>query len=355
MGRVGYEMRRLGLRKAYEYLDRDPERNLPNLIEWFDRYAPNGVLQKQRDLFRRIVTEREGNWYQLLISLWDDIDDEVRKTLFENLVINANALAAGIAAESRQKYGCNIPWAISIGLGKEGEEGRLGFDEWDDVIEQAKELGTFMFLFEGGDPLESKEELIALANKHFDCEFMIFTDGKRITEELAAEMLRVKNLIVVLRINGTPEDARLATPTEILRRNKLPFCTYSFYDESNAESFCSEEFYDILAENGVKMSFFFSSFPEDADPAYDVMVNVRRTKPIVPIHFCKDKDIIGGCVAGGRYYCSIDAKGNVEPCFFLRKSDTNVREKTLLEALQAPLCMKYHREEVPCNVEKKSR
>jgi MoaA/NifB/PqqE/SkfB family radical SAM enzyme len=56
----------------------------------------------------------------------------------------------------------------------------------------------------------------------------------------------------------------------------------------------------------------------------------------------------GGCVAGGKYFCSIDAKGNVESCFFTKKTDTNIRENTLLEALQAPLFMKYHGEEVPC-------
>ncbi len=351
MSYVGNEIKKLGLMKAYEFLDKDPEANLPRLVDWFDTYVPDGVLSLQCDLFRNIVTEKDTNWYNLLVSLWSDIDDDVRKALFENLIINANALAAPKAKASREKYGCNIPWAIAMGIEDNGQEGNLTFDEWDSVIEQAKELGTFMFIFEGGDPLDSKEEIIALCNKHYDCEFMIFTDGTKITEEFADEMIRVKNLIVTVRVTGTGEDLRLREATEILRRKKVPFSAYCFYNKDNQDRFSNEKFFDVMIENGVKMCLFFSSMDEEDDHVYEKIKEYRKTKPIVTINFCKDKDITGGCVAGGRYFCSIDHAGNVEPCFFIKKSDSNVRSMTLLEALQAPLCMKYHDENVPCEAE----
>ena len=49
-----------------------------------------------------------------------------------------------------------------------------------------------------------------------------------------------------------------------------------------------------------------------------------------------------GCVAGGRRYLHINANGDMEPCAFIHYSDSNIREKTLLEALQSPLFMAYH-------------
>lgn len=56
-----------------------------------------------------------------------------------------------------------------------------------------------------------------------------------------------------------------------------------------------------------------------------------------------DKNVSGGCIAGGRRYLHINANGDMEPCAFIHYSDSNIREKTLLEALQSPLFMAYRK------------
>ena len=58
--------------------------------------------------------------------------------------------------------------------------------------------------------------------------------------------------------------------------------------------------------------------------------------------FQNDGEFVGGCIAGGRRYLHINANGDVDPCVFIHYSDANIREKTLLEALQRPLFMAYH-------------
>ena len=352
MSDVGNEIKKLSLMSAYDFLDKDPETNLPKLVNWFDKYVSPDVLSIQRDLFRDIVTKKDSNWYQLLVSLWSDFDDDVRKALFENLVINANALAAPLTKYNREKYSCNIPWSIAMDIEDNHAEGNMTFDDWDDVIEQAKALGTFMFVFEGGEPLDSREEIIALCNKHSDCQFMIFTSGVGIDEDFADQMLRVKNLIVTIKVTGAYPDDKLKQSVEILRKKKLPYGTYCFYNEANQDKFEDEAFFDRMVEYGVKFCLFFSSISDEEDRVFPKIQEFRKSKPLLTINFCKDKDIIGGCVAGGRYYCSIDPKGDVEPCFFIHESDSNVREKTLIEAYQAPLFMKYHDNEVPCDAEK---
>lgn len=45
----------------------------------------------------------------------------------------------------------------------------------------------------------------------------------------------------------------------------------------------------------------------------------------------------------GRTYCHINANGDVEPCAFIHYSDSNIREKTLLDAYQSPLFMGYRK------------
>ena len=62
-------------------------------------------------------------------------------------------------------------------------------------------------------------------------------------------------------------------------------------------------------------------------------------------HAClfTDGEFAGGCVAGGRIYCHINAAGDVEPCVFIHYSGANIREKSSLECLQQPLFLEYRK------------
>ena len=339
MSIVADKIKKLGLISMYRYLDKDPEENLPKLLDWLDTYMEDDVLKPQREYFRRIIEDEDNNWYRLIVSLWNDIDDDVRKTLFENIIINANALAAHTVERSRRKYKCNIPWVISIELSQEPKNPALDFDRWDDVIEQAKALGTFIFIFHGGEPLDAEEEIIALCNKHSECEFMIYTDGKELDEKFAQNMLRVKNLIVGLHINGRNLSETEKSAAALLYSYKLPYMGMCFYYKENQDEFNDESFFDEMIERGFKLLIFLSSLKGEDDRLYSMIRALRETKPVMSIDFCKDRELTGGCIAGGRYYCNINAEGGVEPCFFVRRSDSNVLESSLVEAYRAPLFM----------------
>jgi hypothetical protein len=57
--------------------------------------------------------------------------------------------------------------------------------------------------------------------------------------------------------------------------------------------------------------------------------------------FRNDGEYVKGCIADGRYYLHINANGDIEPCAFIHYSDSNIHEKTLLEAYRSPLFMAY--------------
>lgn len=71
-------------------------------------------------------------------------------------------------------------------------------------------------------------------------------------------------------------------------------------------------------------------------------------KEIFVMDFQNDGEFVGGCIAGGRNYCHINPKGDVEPCVFIHYSGANIREKSLLECLRQPLFMAY-RDNQPFN------
>ena len=109
----------------------------------------------------------------------------------------------------------------------------MEYDTLTDIVRQGKELGTYMFIFSGGEPLVRKDDIIRLCEENNACQFLAFTNGTLIDEKFADEMLRVKNFIPAISIEGFEEatDRRRGEGTfksvvramDILRERKLPF------------------------------------------------------------------------------------------------------------------------------------
>lgn len=45
----------------------------------------------------------------------------------------------------------------------------LTYEEMDDIVNQGVELGTYVYLFTGGEPLVRKKDIIRLCEDHPDC------------------------------------------------------------------------------------------------------------------------------------------------------------------------------------------
>ena len=82
--------------------------------------------------------------------------------------------------------------------------------------------------------------------------------------------------------------------------------------------------------------------PCQREAVYHRIREFRNSKAIFSIDFQNDAEYVGGCIAGGRNYLHINAKGNVEPCVFIHYSNCNIHDTSLLDALKSPLFMAYH-------------
>ena len=223
-----------------------------------------------------------------------------------------------------------------------------------------------MYIFTGGEPLVRKKDVIALCEKHSDCEFLSFTNGTLIDEEFCQEMLRVKNFVPAISLEGFEEanDGRrgggvydkVMKAMELLKEHRLPFGISVCYTSKNYKDVSSEEFFDMLIDAGALFVWFFHYMPVGNNAApellpapdqraqmYHRIREFRNTKPIFSMDFQNDAEYVGGCIAGGRRYLHINARGDVEPCVFIHYSNVNIRETTLLDALKSPLFMAYHK------------
>lgn len=373
-------MKSFAMKQMYSYIDKDPDNNIPKLLDLLESSDKNGnSVTDQVKGIRSAIQDKDSNWYKLVKSLWTDIDDGQRRALIEASVINASLIGTPITIENQEKYGCNIPWAILMDptsacnlhctgcwAAEYGNKLNLTLDELDSIIRQGKELGTYIYIYSGGEPLVRKNDLIKLCEKHKDCAFLAFTNGTLIDDAFADEMLRVKNFVPAISIEGFEEatDFRRGAGTyhkvieamQRLKQRKLLFGISCCYTSKNAEVIGSEEYIDSMIDIGAKFAWLFTYMPIGADAVPELMVSAeqrkfmydqihkfRQTKPLFTMDFWNDGDAVGGCIAGGRGYCHINANGDVEPCAFVHYSDSNIREKTLLEAYRSPLFMAYRR------------
>ena len=364
------------LSKALQYLDKNPEANIPKLMDMVDKVAPDGWYEAQRQAFRGAI-EQKNNWYELMMKVWN-LDPGVRSAFFKNFIVNASLSGSARQEEVMAREGCNVPWAILLDptsacnlhctgcwAAEYGNRLNLSFDELDSIITQGKELGTYMYIFTGGEPLVRKKDVIALCEKHSDCEFLSFTNGTLIDEEFCQEMLRVKNFVPAISLEGfeVANDGRrgsgvyekVKNAMKLLKDHKLPFGISTCYTSMNYQDITSEEFFDMIIDAGALFIWFFHYMPvgngaatellpspEQRKVIYEKIREYRKTKAIFSMDFQNDAEYVGGCIAGGRRYLHINAKGDVEPCVFIHYSNVNIRESSLLNALKSPLFMAYH-------------
>ena len=379
MATVNERLESYGLKKVLNYLDSNPQENVPKVVGWLRKFDRDDLYKTTYDMVDGFMQDPQNNWNQLISSLYTDIDDGVRRKMFENFLINSAILGSRKKNRLVEKYDCNIPWAILMDptsacnlhcvgcwAADYGNRLNLSLETLDDIVRQGKELGTYMYIFSGGEPLVRKDDIIRLCEKHGDCEFLAFTNATLIDENFADEMLRVKNFVPAISIEGFEEetDSRRGQGTYqavvramgILKAKKLPFGASLCYTRKNAEAIGSEAYFDHLIDLGCKFAWMFTYIPVGADAApdliataeqrkymYDQIRKFRSTKPLFTLDFWNDGEYVNGCIAGGRQYLHINANGDIEPCAFIHYADSNIHEKTLLEAYRSPLFMQYRR------------
>ncbi|MDO9522995.1 MAG: radical SAM protein [Methanocorpusculum sp.] len=373
------KLQMLGIKRVLSYLDSDPDKNIPKLLKWVELLDRNNTLDGPLPTVKRVLSDKDGVWYKFIKDLYTDIDPGVRKRIFENFIVNAVVLGRDKKIKLRDEEGCNIPWAIlmdptsacnlkCIGCwaAEYGNRMNLSLEEWDSIIEQGKALGTYFFLYSGGEPLVRKKDIIKMCEKHSDCIFLSFTNGTLIDEAFADEMLRVGNFVPAISIEGdeAATDGRrgagvyqkVIKAMAILKEKKLPFGISCCYTSANTDIIGSDVYIDDMIARGAKFAWFFTympvgvdavpellATPEQREHMYHQVRHIRATRPIFAMDFWNDGEYVNGCIAGGKFYLHINANGDIEPCAFIHYSDANIRTHTLLEAYKSPLFMQYRK------------
>ena len=370
---------------AIDMVYEDFDGNLPKIRSILNRFMGSGdeINDAQLRLFNMVMDYLEtpgNNWRQLVQNVIATVDKDIVRTFVVNFFVNSVTIGGNIQRRVNDKYDCNCPWAIlmdpttACNLHCTGcwaanytdkKQKSLTYEELDSIVTQGKELGTYVYLYTGGEPLLRKKDIIRLCEKHSDCFFSAFTNGTLVDEEFADEIARVKNFMPAFSIEGFREatDERRGEGTfdkvvramDLLRERRLPFGASICYTSQNYDSVTSDEFIKFLVEKGVLFAWIFTYMPvgigapvellataEQREGMYHIVrENWRNNVPIFFADFWNDGEYTGGCIAGARRYLHINAGGDLEPCAFIHYSDSNVREKSLLECYQSKFFKSY--------------
>lgn len=367
-----------GIGKALDYIDGDFQTNAPKLLDWLERFDKTQQTNSYRAV-RKVLNDPENNWTRYIAGIYADIDPHQRKMLLRNLVVNSFVVGNRHRKQVMAAEGCNVPWAILMDpttacnltcLGcwaaDYGHKMRMSYETLDSIVEQGTAMGTYVYLFSGGEPLIRKKDIIRLCEAHPDCMFLAFTNGTFIDETFADEVARVGNFLPAISIEGPEEltDARRGTGVyravvramHLLHERHLAFGFSTCYTSANVQAVGGDDYVDEMMALGCTFGWYFTYMPVGNGSPTDLMASdeqrafmyrqvrrFRQEKPIFLLDFWNDGEYVDGCIAGGRRYLHINANGDVEPCAFIHYSTANIHDVSLLDALKSPLFAEYRK------------
>jgi len=345
-------------------------------------YGDSAETQEKISAVRNYFENPEHKWVRLINDVIDDADPHYAERMLMTLGYEAFFNGTKTIRRSREIHRCNIPWLILFDptsacnmhctgcwSGTYGHKNSLSFEDMDRLVSEGKELGIHAYVMTGGEPLVRKNDIVRLAEKHDDCGFMIFTNGTLVDQKFCEDIKRVKNIVLSLSIEGDEKatDSRRGEGTfrkimnamDLLRSNGLVYGTSICYTAYNCMAVTSDQFYDFLIDKGVAFSWYFHYMPVGMDASEELIPSPEQRaymyrrireirafkggKPIFCMDFQNDGEFVGGCIAGGKYYCHVNPNGDVEPCVFIHYSGANIHDMTLVECLKQPLFRAYQK------------
>ena len=236
---------------------------------------------------------------------------------------------------------------------------QLSGEEWGDIFNEAKDLGISFIVLAGGEPM-LRQDVILKASNFPEILFPIFTNGTMLDEDYLKLLDKHRNLVPILSIEGDEEvtDSRrgegvyskLVDSMELMKKNNIIFGASLTFTKDNLSTLLSDEYIEKLHDFGCKVIFFIEYVPVNgetielapSDNERELLFNeINRLRKeyddMLFLSFPGDEKTSGGCLAAGRGFFHINSHGGAEPCPASPYSDINVKDTSLLEALNSKL------------------
>lgn len=360
------------------FLNTISENNVRNLLSFLSK------MNKNPDRNWTVAPES----VTLVKTILSRLNKKCREKLITNLVINTGLIIEtelslkkkeaykkeyGIAPPSfllinptmRCNYNC-----IGCYTGKYTKDEELDFATLDKLMNDAKEIGIYFMVVSGGEPFINPD-LLKLAKKHNDMYFLCYSNGSLINKEMAKKIADLGNIMPCISIEGYEEQtdyrrgkgafSKVMAAMDNLRDAGVLFGYSATATQKNSDIISSEKFVKMMADKGCSLGWYFQCLPVGKDADVELMptpeqrnqqrINLHKLRnkyPIFIADFWNDGPFVGGCIACGRTYLSINSKGDVEPCGFVHFAVDNIHRTSLKKAIASDF-FKEIRKQQPYN------
>lgn len=236
---------------------------------------------------------------------------------------------------------------------------QLSGDDWQDIFRQARDIGISFIVLAGGEPM-IRQDVIKKATEFPEILFPIFTNGTMLNDEYLKLFDDNRNLVPILSIEGDEKttDARrgdgvyrqLLSSMEEMKKKNIIFGASLTFTRGNLQTLLSNEFINNLHDLECRVVFFIEYVPineltidlapsdEERDLLFRQINRLREEySDMLFMSFPGDEKTSGGCLAAGRGFFHINSHGGAEPCPASPYSDINVKDTSLIEALNSRL------------------
>ena len=226
------------------------------------------------------------------------------------------------------------------------------------LLSEARDLGVSIMLIAGGEPL-LREGLLDLTAQTPEILFLLFTNATLLDDAVVEKLKAQPHVVPILSLEGDEAltDARRgegshATVLNAMQRLKAQhvfFGTSTTLTRDNYDLATSSQHLRDLLKRGARLFYYINYIPVEPGTEHlqlpgervqefeQLLSEYRKTMPCLFIAFPHDEIALGGCLAAGRGFVHINAYGDVEPCPFSPYSDRNLKQVSLLEAINSPL------------------
>ena len=308
---------------------------------------------------------------RLAMRFLRDINPKVRNRILRNLIVKEGLIAPNKRHRIAKKEGFYPPSLIVVSptmrcnlkcygcyAGNYTKDEDLPFDVFDRIIKEGKELGIFLYIVSGGEPFVWPG-LMELFEKHDDCVFQVYTNGTLLDDDTCERLVDVGNVIPCISVEGFEEETdnrrgkgtfqKITQAMDSLNRRRGVFGFSLTVTSQNADFITSDQFIDEWVKRGCFLGWVFIYIPIGREPDVSLMPtpeqrlrvgqrvrDFRRTRPIFIADFWNDGDYVDGCIAGAKKYLHINCHGDVEPCVFAHIAVDNIKNKSLMDAINSP-------------------
>lgn len=378
---------KLAIKAILKRLPNTSDKNIVKILKICKRLTSKNYKKVVKFVIKKI--EQNHPTLDLFKYILSNLNPNCRDKLAMNLFMNSLLIGAKIRERYQKIYRYPPPYLIVISptmkcnlkcigcyAGMYQQKEGLDFETVDRILTEAKEkLGIYFVTISGGEPF-IWPHLFDILKKHDDMYFQIYTNGTLITEQISKKLAEVGNAACAISVEGFEKETdqrrspgiynKVLKAMKNLREAGVLFGFSTTPTKYNTNIVASDEFVDFYINQGCTFGWYFQYIPIGLKPDISLMATpeqrqylrkrikeMRNTKRIFFGDFWNDGPFVGGCMAGASQngrgsYFHINCNGDIEPCVFIHFAVDNIKNKSLIEAINSDFFKSIRNEQPYC-------